>query len=864
MVIAIFMKSKHNQEPDVTRSPKYPARFMGKLPFVAALVMVLAACVAAVCYASADGGARILSIKAIEHTNFHRLVIELTDHVKPAVRRNKDVITIGLHGVDMPDPVADRPSTDVIKFRSIYVVKDAKGVTTNIKISVSEKARYTVEEGGIVRGGSIAGPYSLVLDVYPAYSKPVSEDGADANAPSKRDNEDPARHSDAKSGKKTAATAAKKAQEAKKQALKAIDDMTAGNAARSAELYDGWKWGYRKKMIALMRGASESMDTVAPSVLRAELNVTGVSKEALIKELTEVTKRMDARGEHGKAVTLNGIITVYGTGKGASELESLLRSSGDAGLNQLGRLVLGRHYENKGFDPEAQGYYLAAVNDKNAPKGSAARHAAMFELGRLAYINSRYDDARRWLEKSLPGNFIDTRIWLANTLAVKGEVEPAWKLYKEVLSERRMDSLDPLTIMSYGDVCVLKKNYEDARAAYGMLYGRYERDEDLSVFFSLKAGDSYMAEGRSDDAIRVYAKTKEKLKGEPWAYAGMALADALSRSNDREYLLKAQKIYKSIDEGSYPVSDYALTKLASLDIRLGKHDAAISEIERFPFRYTTSPLRPDIASLKGSTAAEWMEELYGKADYYATVKVYAKYGRVVPFGKKAQTSLTAGKAYYNLSLYPSAINSLNNAVKLGRDTVVEEAMIMLARSYLAQGDAGSVERMVKSFSGRFPNSRYSDDARKLLSKAAYAQGDDRAALAYKGSPEDIETIILKANIHVRHKRYKDALAMFEKAARVYAGRDDKKNLAVVYLAIADINYALEKYEKAIDGYKTALQSLPADRADDKSWALYRMAQGYTRLKKGAQRDEAVKELGAVDDDFARAAINIFKEPAKTL
>lgn len=770
----------------------------------------------------ADAFPQVVSVKAGVQKDFDRLVIELSEKAKFRVKQDGSLVYLEIDGAASKN--LELPSTGLLKVTALKERNENGHTFTLLTISV--------EKGAKVARSSKADPFGIVLDVHPPYSKEPKN---------------------AKQMKEVQPSPEEQTRSAN-AVLAALNKRLSEKSPNNNEIpfNDGWRWAYRKKAVSVLRDEINKDDSVQLRVMADELGIPSGEREYVLKAAGEKAAALKAGGDKNGAEAVNAVINFFVKGNDPSGLERILRSEKTPPFGNLIRYLLGDYYEKRGFYPEATGYYSLLERDK---KETLARSAAIYGKGSILFFNGRLDDAKAEFKKAERPGFPEPSLWLANTLLVKGEIDEAWGIYNS--NKAQAGLLDPITRMSLGEINLIKKNFDEARFIFDSLRLKYPKDQMMAVMFALRSGDAYRAEGKKDDAARIYSKAKEKLNGEGWAMAALSLADLLFENGDNDSVKKAERLYQSVADADYIGSEAAAFNLISAYVKLDKYEDALSRIEGFPMRYPTSPLRQDLQRTKSNLVYKWMDSLYNAGDNYGVIKVNSVYGASIPFGKKAETYLKVGKSMLAVGLATEGVSDLNNSIKLGKDDVVEEAMMTLGKVYFSQGDMEATERLFKAFKTRFPKSRYAAEVEKILLKVSFIKGDYRRAADSR--QDDPEALMLRAISFVKLSNHNEAGQAYEKAAKIFESKGDKERAKAAYMGMADSNFVLGKYPKAIECYKKALENIKEEKGQDRAWALYRTAQSYSKLNKTAEEREVLKELKETGDEFGNWAVPIFKE-----
>ncbi|MFQ5736022.1 MAG: tetratricopeptide repeat protein [Thermodesulfobacteriota bacterium] len=621
---------------------------------------------------------------------------------------------------------------------------------------------------------------------------------------------------------------------------------------------DGWRWAYRNKVIDGLKADIYRDDTLRNEVFRAELGLDSNDRDALIEEADTLFGRLSSAGEAEEASVLESVILFFTGSSDRLALEEALRLHPSTRFEPLGWYLLGDYYERKGFYPEARGFLKRLAG--SAP--GAARTAALFQTARISYFEGSYEKAKREFADAVDAGSRRARLWLADTLLIKGEFSAAGRIFSGVRGISA--SLDPVTLLSMGDMAVLNGGFVKARAVFDHLHSRYVKDKFLSTFFALKKGDTFAAEGRRAQALEVYRKVKEMLDmDEGWAMAALSIAGVYAAGPDKKASLTAYGFYSTIAKGGYIGSEAAHVAMAKAAFAAGDYPTALRDATDFPAGYPSSRTEDDMESLTGDIVVRWMDSLSRSGDYYSVIKLYIDYGPFVPFGTKGITYLNAGAAYAALGLYSDAVNLLDSAIRIGTPEVVERAMLTLANVYVDQRDWLSAQRLIKAFDARFPKSGHAAEAGRVRLKAYFIKGDYRKAAFSDVAPDDAEGLLIQAASFSRLDRPKSAIVVYRRAIRAFGpGGGRASSLAAAYTGIGDASFTLGGYAKAISAYRKALENIDEKGRRDRSWALYRIARSYSMLEKEDEKKAALKELETIKGEVSKWAPMIFREEAR--
>lgn len=617
----------------------------------------------------------------------------------------------------------------------------------------------------------------------------------------------------------------------------------------------GWRWVYRKKAVESLIKDVILDDAIESEALRSSLSVRGSDPGELIKAANALIESLHEVDPDG-AQALTTVVSFLEDHDARSFERSLgrLKSSPYHGI---GYLLLGRYYEKKGFYPEANGYYRRV---KNAGGSKSLNEAALFLSGRVQFFQGRLSSAKKAFEASVSAGNPLARRWLANVDLIRGEQDVAWELYSE---SDGFVPLDHVTRMSLADTMLMKGEFESARRVFVELETIYKEDPFLSAYFLVRKADAYLGQGLVDEAFLIYSDLKQKGKGEPWALATLALADALATAPESEARSASLKYYGLIADGEFIGTEAAYQGLVRAQAGLGMYEAAVNLLKKFRARYPASSFRSEMKDLGGELVHRWTDELFRAGDYYGVAKVDAVFAAEVPFGKKAEGYMKAGIAASELGLLETAVRHLNMAVKVGSDSVAGKAMIGLAGVYLEQNDWPSAERMLSAYDERFRRGAQ-DEAQMLRVRIALLKGDMKTVARSKADPADAKALVLKAEAMSGIRNFTEASVLYLRASRLFHAGNMEEQAVKTLIAGGDAGFSAGNYKGAALSYKEAALQLKESKtasATDRPWVLYRLAICYKNLGMKVESDLVRKELDTIDGDMKGWAQALFKDSA---
>lgn len=817
----------------------------------------------------------VVSMRAGEHTGYHRLVVELSENSPYKVVNKKGVVELTLPAAYLTGLVDSKLSTELMEVEGVSTGKtwDEPGVLITIRINKDATVKEKV----------LKHPDRVIIDVYPKVvtRKPPSRSSKKAQAGSQKKAARAGNEKNIKSSSKTSSKAAGKktaggadgeslaktvSPSRKDRGAKAAQEKTFTEKSTAANVKaeavksslapfnSGWRWDYRKKVIDVMR--KDGFTDLAPGVVSDAFGFEADNLESLSTGLAAVASRYDKAGEANKAEFLKGLVSYIRGPEPVSLVEELIRKVHDPDLVRVGRFLVGYHYDKLDFHPEAMAHYRILLEGGRTGR---IEQAALFRSGLISYNKGQYTEAGRWFERAFNSGHGDSSKWLASTLLVKGLTTEAWRIFNE---EKPWDieSCNPVVLLSLADICTIKGQADDARKMYAELAKRYQIDGLLSSYFDIRRADTFLVEGNRDEAIRLYKDAYASLLGEGKAIAGLALADMLMTNGSEAFLKEAEAIYRDIAEGNYTGSESAAVSHITLLEKLGRYADVMDTVKAFSYRFSLNRYKREIDYVKADASYKWINERYEAGDWPGVVILSSLYGSHVGFGNKGEIYLKTGEALHKLQLYPDAVVYLNNAIKIGTEKVDEVAILTLAKVYLAQDDAVATQKLMKTFHERFPKSAHSVEAARIMLRIAYMSGDYKTAAAAESFKDDPELLMMKADSLARTNRPGPALAVYNEAAAIFEILGDKDGLKRAFIAGADQDYSMERYAQAAEGYGRAIRLAEPGDGYDMGWAMYRLAEVYTKLGENEKSRDTLDALSARNDIFAESAEKLVVAP----
>lgn len=800
--------------------------------------------------------AKVTDVSLLKEEKFHRVIVEISEKVRFNSYKEGNTHILQLRGVSPEMPYEAPPESPYFKITSVNSEEDVKGTLTTVVLTLSE--------GVTIKPGVLHKPFRIFFSLYPP--KAESEDnkiagksGGDGRGDKEEKKEGP---TDLEVDRRLKSI--EEAIEEERDIEDAEDGGVAMLEANMVAFNSSWRWIYRKKVVEILSRDIIAGDALIPGIFRDTFNLSGDSIESIYKFAQIRLDELKSKGSVKKATILEAMLGVLKGELPPDEVSKVLWSYPESGYDLLGNLIIGYHYEKIGFYPEAIGYYTMILD--RLPKGKILS-AALIRKGIANYFKGNTMGARKVLKEAVAkGHYKDrARLWYANTVLIRGEVGTSRAMYQYSASDYTL--LDDVTLMSIGDLMLLKEELDEAFKIFNILYEKYKLHPLLGPYYLMRMGDvELLAEG-AVKATERYQEVKNisytytdpatgNVRSEAVAIGSLALGSLNNLTRENPKLLEAVYFFESVIDGDFIGTELAFLSLARTNNRLGKFKRALDLLETFKKRYPTSEERPHVKGIMGRSAYNLIKVHLGGGEYHEAVKVYTKYSDLIGFGKKAETLLRMGRSFSELGLHSDAVGYLNKAIDLGRGAVKEEAMLTLARVLVRQTDYDAAERLIEHFKRAYPRSSSIHEIRRLTQLTYFNKGEyiKTAALGYNF--KEPEMVMMAATSNLKIKRYGEAVKIYKVAVDKFKEKFKRDGVKRGYLGLGDTYFRMKRYRDAIESYREAIATMddlaeggaPDRNVKDRAWSLYQMAKAYKRLGDERGAEDVLVKLRALKGD----------------
>ena len=527
---------------------------------------------------------------------------------------------------------------------------------------------------------------------------------------------------------------------------------------------------------------------------------------------------------------------------------------------------IGRAYQRMGFDHEADVHYR--LLQARFPQNRPYTRDSHFYLGQVQYERRRYAEAAETFERFLERG--GSRVQRAATYYALGDsyyrLEQYGKARQAFNDGRRSDAAypndQPQLLFHLGETFYETADFELARVYYRRLLKRFPQEVSARLV-ALRLGDFLRDEGKSDEALAVYAQAITRGSPPRIRERGLLRMAAIwSQAPETSNLERALRAYGEVSQSDEPLlAEEALLGQALALTLHNRHSEAIIAFETLAMRFPQSPFVTNAILLNNilENIKARVDALYAANRYWDAVRFVAPYeGSYLQNFPYLFTQFQVADAYHQLGLYAKAIDGYRRLLREGSSALNELVQLRLAQALLAEDNLGEAESTLQRFIERSPRSLYRIDARLVLARLYQEQRRyDEALRVYQGLVDAAsdpvtgdalaEAYQAKGKIELTLGDDDDAQRSFrESIAHFRYPLEGEQTPEFVRLAHFDLGQALfelERDEEATAAYEAALAHYPEHpRAP---WARYRMGLIQRRnghLRQALRTFEALSEL----------------------
>lgn len=484
-------------------------------------------------------------------------------------------------------------------------------------------------------------------------------------------------------------------------------------------------------------------------------------------------------------------------------------------------------------EPASALTYLKLLAD-DYPEETSQLPLALAELGRLAYETGNLDLARASFERFLSSDTAENELFSRHAAsqrprvhyylgwieAAQGKPIEAAGRFAEVVELDPAHPLAPDAALQQGIALINAEQYPGAASHLGAILNRYPQHpkRDRLLFHQ---GLALAQQAQWDEAASLFEQlTRTFPKSE---MADRALYERAWCERARDKMSAAMDLYEALLE-DYPQSPLApkvQAELAELHLDSGAQDKMIAELGKSLQRVEEEPLREELRYQLASAHFKKGDYQNAASQFEALLKDYPK------SSLRASMHFQAGESQLQLEQPKAAHTHFAAAAQLAKEpsALVESITMRLAETQALTGDHSGAARTYKAFLARFPESRWTRNARFGFALATEEAGNPQAALAEysklrTGAAVDLWTVrstFRKGVCHEKLKQLDDAAVEFVKVEISYPQYPAWQARAI--LEMGRLLQVQEKPAEAAERFQEVVRRFPKEAAANEAREL---------------------------------------------
>ncbi|WDT75329.1 MAG: tetratricopeptide repeat protein [Candidatus Manganitrophus sp.] len=550
--------------------------------------------------------------------------------------------------------------------------------------------------------------------------------------------------------------------------------------------------------------------------------------------------------------------------EGAHHLDDALAAFKEAQLMHPDSENAVRSFWRMGQVHERMGFYYEAIGSfkRILLRHPNSRFAPLARIG----IAETYRGWKKWKEAADAYEQIDLRslsqedqasvlLGHADSLYQQADFKTAYQKYERggALSSSSERPVSPIVLFQHAESAFRTGHMVQARNLFTNLFNTFPTHSLASIALA-RTGDTWRREGRFDEAGFIYAQIQSAPAADPnsgldklmasigqLAMQECAAAEQKRPSHcqeeNREEIRRALELLenqvKTVLQAAPPDGFAQEVLLEGIEqFRMyGSPSVALELQSRFLTLLPSSLFRLRLVAIHRKTIGEEVGRLAKEEDHLKIVALFhALSSNFTPPMLTGPTGLQVGKSHARLGLHTQAIDLYAPISASLSSRFAEEALFLLGKSLLENGDYPQAEHKMNTFLKRYPKSRH-------LSALLIDLG---AALDHQGKhPRAIKIYtewLLKNPKHADQEKVSLLLAKafrkkgdYRKEAAIYLKWIDHRpeNAAELSFLLGDAYYRLREYQKAIQAYQTALKEKSETPQGD--WIQLQIAKSHAAL-----------------------------------
>ncbi len=544
---------------------------------------------------------------------------------------------------------------------------------------------------------------------------------------------------------------------------------------------------------------------------------------------------------------------------------------------------IGDLYFDIGWHYEAQAAYERALAHARSPfdadRALIGMGLALMALGKWSEAEQAFQTLR---QKTMHEGLLMRATWaLATTLYRQNRLHEAQPLFDA--SHRRWPAFfkrDPESLLRFAETLLAADQSHAARDILVGFYNLYPTHHEAPSAL-VRIGDLFLKIGLRRQAEMFYAwvlTAHPESPSEPVAKMRLVQVEqALAVASGGQPLrLMVETSMHGVPSGYFDpdVQRQILREISArheesvlaseAQFRLGEHYELVQDWSGAVREYHAAVARagraerdpwPEAAAQRiGAILGPWMTAALQAGDDLTAVTLFHRHGPLAHRVYQGQALLLAvADAHRRLGFYGEAARLYQTMIREPRGApFVEEALVGLGKTYLAQQDPAAARTVLAQYRFQYPLGRYAREATFLLVQAMLRQGDRDPVIRlcrewlnrHRRHPDRPRMLVVLASALADARRAAEAIPIYEEAWRAGALRS-----AGALLRFGAVLERDRRYDRAAEVYRQALAAQP--RPDEARWAWWQLARIAVVQGRPAEAKRLLAQAGESDDPLLR-------------
>ncbi|MFH0925114.1 MAG: tetratricopeptide repeat protein [bacterium] len=533
---------------------------------------------------------------------------------------------------------------------------------------------------------------------------------------------------------------------------------------------------------------------------------------------------------------------------------------------------IGNSYKKLGYGEEMRNSYQELID--RCPDSTDLPYA-YFNIGKKLYDEVKYKDASdqfHYIVRHFPGSdvYAEAIYYEANCYYYVNDLFNAYNTYKQAINDYpKTLEYDPETQFNMAETFFQRNEIKIAQKLFlrfiNLFPDHLEVDKAL-----LRMGDCFKFLKEYREALFFYLENIVRDPNSDGALnAQIRMADINRIAPDIQlpyevfegYQLYAKPIrtYKDIASRyqTGELAEVALFKSAVFLYQEKRYKESIRTFEKIITNFPNTLSYEKSLSFYKDCLYQLVKKYYNEGDFFNVIDTYENGKDFFPIKTDGgEGFFFIGRSFQELQVYDSALSIYQELLTdvSAKSKAAINSSFEIARIYVQKNEQETAERRLKEFLKKYPRYEYKKDVFFLLGDTLYNQKKykevvkvyNRLLQLEKSNPKNIFVInCVLGNTYKELGQLENALSAYNRAREqlkegvvlIDGEGEYSKNMEV---SRADILFALNRYQKAMDSYNNIIQKY--GDAEESSWAMYQVGRCYQKQGDILRADKSYKKL----------------------